>query len=146
MYRLCLSVYRPYVGPTTLDHTLALIIANITQICSNQIVYDPFVGTASLLIAASHFGAICIGGDIDIRVLRGDMFAGQQRSGSLGGNRNKQGHTTSDPHNNSNNSEAGVDVVTSVADETKRDVFSTFKGYGLPRPELIRMVRTCRHS
>jgi tRNA (guanine10-N2)-methyltransferase len=70
---------RIYVGPTSLDHTLALIIANIANLSCGQLVFDPFVGTASILIAASHHGAHCYGSDIDIRVLKGDMYAGQDK-------------------------------------------------------------------
>lgn len=33
-------------------------------------VYDPFVGTGSILVAASHFGAVTFGADIDVRVVR----------------------------------------------------------------------------
>ena len=33
-------------------------------------VYDPFVGTGSILVAAAHLGAITLGADIDIRVIR----------------------------------------------------------------------------
>ncbi len=32
--------------------------------------FDPFAGTGSILVAAAHFGAITLGADIDIRVLR----------------------------------------------------------------------------
>ena len=70
---------RLYLGPTSLDETLALIMANISLVEAGTLCYDPFVGTASILIALSHFGAICSGGDIDPRVLRGDMYAGTVR-------------------------------------------------------------------
>ena len=73
---------RRYVGPTSLNHALAFIITNIAQIQKNQLVLDPFVGTASLLIAVSHFGGICFGWDIDIRVLKGDMYAGSVKDQS----------------------------------------------------------------
>ncbi len=43
---------------------------------------DPFVGTASILVGASHFGAHCTGFDIDMRVLKGNMHAGV-RTGSV---------------------------------------------------------------
>ena len=33
-------------------------------------VYDPFVGTGSLLVAAAHLGAVTLGADIDVRVVR----------------------------------------------------------------------------
>jgi hypothetical protein len=35
------------------------------------LVLDPFCGSASLLISAAHFGSYTLGGDIDIRVIRG---------------------------------------------------------------------------
>ena len=42
-------------------------------------VYDPFVGTGSILVAASHFGAVTVGADIDIRVVRdGHVASGGQ--------------------------------------------------------------------
>ena len=68
---------RLYLGPTSLDHSLALIMCNLTRIRKNDFVLDPFVGTASILIGASHLGGICFGTDIDIRVLKGIMYAGK---------------------------------------------------------------------
>lgn len=32
--------------------------------------YDPFVGTGSCLVPAAHFGALTLGADIDIRVVK----------------------------------------------------------------------------
>ena len=32
--------------------------------------FDPFVGTGSILVAAAHLGAVTLGADIDIRSLR----------------------------------------------------------------------------
>lgn len=32
--------------------------------------FDPFAGTGSILVAAAHLGAVTLGADIDIRVLR----------------------------------------------------------------------------
>ncbi|KAJ1421539.1 S-adenosyl-L-methionine-dependent methyltransferase, partial [Ochromonadaceae sp. CCMP2298] len=66
-----------YIGPTSLDHSLALIMANLTHVRRNSLVLDPFVGTASILVALAHFGALCYGTDIDVRVLKGEMHAGQ---------------------------------------------------------------------
>ena len=68
---------RLFIGPTSLDHVLALIMSNLSYVDANSVVLDPFVGTASLLVAASHFKASCFGSDIDIRVLKGDMYAGK---------------------------------------------------------------------
>jgi len=36
-----------------------------------SLVLDPFVGSGSLLIPPSHYGALCFGGDLDPRVLHG---------------------------------------------------------------------------
>ena len=40
-----------------MDPTLALIMANMALVNRDHFVYDPFVGTGSLLVAAAHFGA-----------------------------------------------------------------------------------------
>ena len=40
------------------------------QVRKGQLVFDPFAGTGSILIAAAHLGAHTLGTDIDIRVLR----------------------------------------------------------------------------
>eukprot|EP01036_Dinobryon_divergens_P033271 gene33271-43022_t len=64
---------RLYVGPTSLDQALAFLLANLTKVAAGSLAYDPFVGTASILVALTHFGAICTGSDIDPRVLRGEM-------------------------------------------------------------------------
>ena len=61
---------RLYLGPTSLDHALALIMANLAGAKPGCMALDPFVGTASILIALSHFGAQCFGTDIDVRVLK----------------------------------------------------------------------------
>ncbi|CDJ43018.1 tRNA guanosine-2'-O-methyltransferase TRM11-like protein, related [Eimeria tenella] len=50
------------------DTTLVVAEGHVSADC---VVFDPFVGTGGLLIAASHYGAFCIGSDIDIRVLKG---------------------------------------------------------------------------
>ena len=46
----------PSVGPVRSTQTLYIYI----RVC-----YDPFSGTGSLLIAAAHYGAICVASDID---------------------------------------------------------------------------------
>lgn len=68
---------RLYLGPTSLDHSLAFIMANLALAQPGQLVLDPFVGTASILVALAHFGCRCFGTDIDPRVLRGQMYAGK---------------------------------------------------------------------
>ena len=62
---------REYLGPTTTDIELALLMVNQAQVIKNSTVLDPFVGTGGILLAASHFEGICYGGDIDMRVIKG---------------------------------------------------------------------------
>ena len=56
---------RTYIGNTSMDPELALIMANMARVRPGDIVYDPFVGTGSLLVAAAHFGGHVLGTDID---------------------------------------------------------------------------------
>ncbi|KAK9454978.1 S-adenosyl-L-methionine-dependent methyltransferase [Dipodascopsis uninucleata] len=62
---------RKYIGTTSFDAELALISANIGLCDKGKIAYDPFAGTGSFLVAASHFGALALGSDIDGRQIRG---------------------------------------------------------------------------
>ena len=45
-----------------MDPELSLIMSNMCKVDKGSFVYDPFVGTGSILVAASHFGAIVSGG------------------------------------------------------------------------------------
>ena len=62
---------RDYINTTSMDSELALLTANLTLAAPDKIFYDPFVGTGSLPIACSHFGAMTMGSDIDGRMVRG---------------------------------------------------------------------------
>ncbi|EGV64201.1 tRNA (guanine(10)-N(2))-methyltransferase [Yamadazyma tenuis] len=62
---------RKYIGTTSFDAELALVSCNIAEVDTNKMVYDPFTGTGSFLVAAANFGGITIGSDIDVRILRG---------------------------------------------------------------------------
>lgn len=79
---------RPYIGTTSMDAQLSLIMANIAKVDENSIVYDPFLGTGKaasytismstsddyaggILLMAAHRGSCCIGTDIDGRQMRG---------------------------------------------------------------------------
>lgn len=61
---------RTYIGPTAMDAEMAFLMANQGLAAPGKLVYDPFVGTGSILVAAAHFGAMTMGADIDIRVVR----------------------------------------------------------------------------
>lgn len=49
---------RTYLGPTAMDAEIAFLMANQALATPGKLVYDPFVGTGSILIAAAHFGAM----------------------------------------------------------------------------------------
>ncbi|SCV00787.1 LAMI_0G07294g1_1 [Lachancea mirantina] len=62
---------RPYKGTTSFEAELSLVSANIAQVQPGSIMYDPFAGTGSFLVAGGHFGAMVLGSDIDGRMIRG---------------------------------------------------------------------------
>lgn len=49
---------RTYLGPTAMDAEVAFLMANQAKATHGKLVYDPFVGTGSILIAAAHYGAM----------------------------------------------------------------------------------------
>ena len=54
-----------------MDPQLSIIMANQAQVKKGDIVLDPFVGSGSLLIPPSMFGAFTIGTDIDFMMIHG---------------------------------------------------------------------------
>lgn len=49
---------RNYLGPTAMDAEVAFLMANQALVEPGKLVYDPFVGTGSILVAAAHFGTM----------------------------------------------------------------------------------------
>lgn len=63
---------RPYLGPTTLDPELGLVMANLGRVQPGHIVLDPFVGTGSILASSAALtGCTVLGTDIDFKILAG---------------------------------------------------------------------------
>ncbi|RKP39330.1 S-adenosyl-L-methionine-dependent methyltransferase [Dimargaris cristalligena] len=62
---------REYLGNTSMDAELSLVMANQALARPGTITYDPFVGTGSFLLTCAHFGAFTMGSDIDGRQIRG---------------------------------------------------------------------------
>lgn len=62
---------RKFIGNTSMDAQLSLLMANQAQVKSGDLVLDPFVGTGSLLVAAAQFGGYVFGTDIDYLMLHG---------------------------------------------------------------------------
>jgi tRNA (guanine10-N2)-methyltransferase len=101
---------RKYLGPTTMDNLLGFVMTNLGQVQYGDNILDPFVGTGSLLIPSSHFGALAYGCDIDIRVLKGFGI----------------GYTKP---------EKGQKVIRASRES---NVFTNFSHYGLNLPQIIR--------
>jgi hypothetical protein len=72
LHRMALSA-RPYLGPTSLEPQLALLMASLARSGPGCVAYDPCVGTGSLVLAAAALGATTCGSDIDARVLGGKL-------------------------------------------------------------------------
>lgn len=60
---------RKFLGNTSMSPELSLLMATQGLCNKNDLVYDPFVGTGSLLIGAALFGSYTIGSDIDFLML-----------------------------------------------------------------------------
>lgn len=62
---------RTFIGNTSMDPQLSLLMANLGKVSNGDLVLDPFVGSGSLLVAAAKFGGHVIGTDIDFLMLHG---------------------------------------------------------------------------
>lgn len=62
---------RAFIANTSMNPLLSFIAANTARVRPNDVVYDPFVGSGSLLVAAAHMGAYVMGADIDWQLLHG---------------------------------------------------------------------------
>lgn len=62
---------RKFIGNTSMDPQLSLLMANQGLTKEGDLVYDPFVGSGSLLVAAAKFGAYVLGTDIDYMTVHG---------------------------------------------------------------------------
>ncbi|KAG4067199.1 hypothetical protein HA402_000190 [Bradysia odoriphaga] len=60
---------RKFIGNTSMDPQLSLLMANQALAGKGDLVFDPFVGSGSLLVAAAKFGAYVMGTDIDFLML-----------------------------------------------------------------------------
>eukprot|EP00466_Bigelowiella_natans_P013602 jgi/Bigna1/141471/aug1.63_g16179 len=74
---------RPFIGPTSTCAELAFLMANQGQVRNGSLVFDPFVGTASLLVASSYFGAFCVGMDRDYCLLHSKVHKPKARQKDL---------------------------------------------------------------
>lgn len=56
---------RKFIGNTSMDAQLSLLMANQAMVQEGDLVFDPFVGTGSLLVSAAKWGGYVLGADID---------------------------------------------------------------------------------
>jgi tRNA (guanine10-N2)-methyltransferase len=62
---------RSYLGTTSMESEISFFTANQALAKNGSLVFDPFVGTGSLIVSCAALGAHVIGADIDIDVLLG---------------------------------------------------------------------------
>ncbi|XP_058812421.1 tRNA (guanine(10)-N2)-methyltransferase homolog [Topomyia yanbarensis] len=62
---------RKFIGNTSMDPQLSLLMANQGLAKQGDLIFDPFVGSGSLLVAAAKFGAYVLGSDIDYMTVHG---------------------------------------------------------------------------
>ncbi|XP_074606384.1 tRNA (guanine(10)-N(2))-methyltransferase TRMT11-like isoform X2 [Acropora palmata] len=62
---------RHFIGNTSMDPQLSFLMANQGQVLPGKFVFDPFVGTGSILVSCCHFGSFVMGSDIDYTLLHG---------------------------------------------------------------------------
>lgn len=62
---------RKFIGNTSMDAMLSLLMANQALVKPGDLVFDPFVGSGSLLVAAAKCGGYVVGTDIDFNMLHG---------------------------------------------------------------------------
>eukprot|EP00794_Sanderia_malayensis_P011859 gene11859-13092_t len=62
---------RYFIGNTSMDPQLSFLMANQGQVKKGSFVFDPFVGTGSILVCCAHFGAYTAGSDIDRTIIYG---------------------------------------------------------------------------
>lgn len=118
---------RPYIGTTSMPPEESLVMANMCRIKPGEVVYDPFCGTGSLLVAAAHFGAHTFGSDADGRSIKAGSWKfqhspqiQQQQSFAFKSYTNEQ--------------------LSSLSNEelSHPSMLTNFKLYGLRLPERIR--------
>ena len=128
---------RTWIGPTSTSAELAFLMANQAQVTSKSLVLDPFVGTGSLLVSAAHFGAVCIGCDIDYNTIKGKGLWRNRvfccvhphlllRAFLLGN------------HSLSGFSYMSMSCLCLPMTGDEKTIYANFRQYSLPRPDILR--------
>ena len=86
-------------------------MANQAELSEGDFVYEPFVGTGSIAVALQYFNTFVTGCDLDMRVLKGYAVGGKTKNKGI----------------------PGLDKI------DKFNIFTNFKHYGIPLPEVMAM-------
>ena len=129
---------RPYIGPTSMPADLSFLYANQALASSSKLVYDPFVGTGSLLVACAHFGATVVGADLDWKILHGMTVGGRAAHHTAKGSKAMKS-AAQEEQAEQEDEESEADEVKQVGSHSKKRlrIDDNFRHYKLPRPELI---------
>ena len=133
---------RPYIGPTSMPADLAFLFANQALASRSTLVYDPFVGTGSLLVACAHFGATVVGSDLDWKILHGLTVGGRAAHHTAKGSGRAKRDTRQEeervePEDESAGAEAKEPLPDSMHSSKRLRIADNFRHYKLPRPELL---------
>ncbi|XP_048727782.2 tRNA (guanine(10)-N2)-methyltransferase homolog [Ostrea edulis] len=60
---------RSFIGNTSMESSLSLLMANLSKVQKNMLVIDPFVGTGSILVPCAYHHAYVMGTDINYLLL-----------------------------------------------------------------------------
>ncbi|XP_062592085.1 tRNA (guanine(10)-N2)-methyltransferase homolog [Saccostrea cucullata] len=60
---------RSFIGNTSMEASLSLLMANLSKVQKNMLVIDPFVGTGSILVPCAYHKAYVMGTDINYLLL-----------------------------------------------------------------------------
>lgn len=60
---------RSFIGNTSMESSLSLLMANLSKVQKNMLVIDPFVGTGSILVPCAYHQAYVMGTDINYLLL-----------------------------------------------------------------------------
>jgi tRNA (guanine10-N2)-methyltransferase len=165
---------RAVLGPTTMENQLAFLMVNCACVANGKVAMDPFCGTGGILLALSHFGARVVGGEIDIRVVKGWKVAylknkeaaravAATRAASTNNTAQSGAYTACNSDNvckgegmslrhlvdiglvsKTMSNGSGTASTPTQKNASQADIFTNFIQYSLPTPEIVICDAACR--
>lgn len=120
--------WRPYIGTTSMPPEESMVMANLARVARGHLVFDPFCGTGSLLVAAAHCGAAAVGADADGQAMRAGTYKGKTSPQIQQQRRLALAHYS-------------AEQLQGLTEEERLlpSMWTNFKLYGLPPPDRVRM-------